>query len=115
MRSSFRESLDQLIQSYVERQGHAHVEWELQETTPSSPSAEQDLEQQGRDQTNGPEDIVNSSLDLPLPPTPPPLPLWDRHPRHDHWSQNDMNNQRLRSFAGHNCFSSADVLHTLES
>ncbi|KAJ1388984.1 Zinc finger, RING-type [Sesbania bispinosa] len=94
LRSTFRESLDQLIQSYVERQGHAHVEWELQETTPSSPLAERDLEQQGRDRIIG-RDTVNSSLNLPLPPTPPPLPLWDRHSRHDNWSQNDINNQRL--------------------
>ncbi|KAK8469665.1 hypothetical protein PHAVU_005G129700 [Phaseolus vulgaris] len=96
LRSSFRESLDQLIQSYVERQGHANVEWELQETTPSSPLAEQDSGQQTRDPVVGPQSIVNSSLDhRPLPPTPPPQPLWDRHSRHDNWSQSDINNQRL--------------------
>ncbi|TKY48585.1 E3 ubiquitin-protein ligase NEURL1B [Spatholobus suberectus] len=95
LRSSFRESLDQLIQSYVERQGHAHVEWELQETTPSSPLAEQDSGQQSRGPIVGPQGTVNSSLDRPLPPTPPPLPLWDRHSRHDNWSQSDINNQRL--------------------
>lgn len=107
-----------MIQSYVERQGHANVEWELQETTPSSPLAEQDSGQQTRDPVVGPQSIVNSSLDhRPLPPTPPPQPLWDRHSRHDNWSQSDINNQRLgivRSFAGHNCFSLADVLHSLD-
>ncbi|XP_027187537.1 uncharacterized protein [Cicer arietinum] len=111
LRSSFRESLDQLIQSYVERQGHAHVEWELQETTPSSSSTEQDLEQQRSDQIVGPEDNVNSSLNPPLPPTPPPLPLWDRHSRHPNWSQNDINNQRagtVHSFSGHTRFPLAD-------
>ncbi|RDY01844.1 hypothetical protein CR513_14782, partial [Mucuna pruriens] len=92
LRSSFRESLDQLIQSYVERQGHAHVEWELQETTPS-PLAEQDSGQQSRDPIVGPQG--NSSLDRPSPPIPPPQPLWDRHSRHDNWSQSDINNQRL--------------------
>ncbi|KAL2331982.1 hypothetical protein Fmac_019563 [Flemingia macrophylla] len=110
LRSSFRESLDQLIQSYVERQGHAHVEWELQETTPSSP-AERDIGQQNREPIVGTQGTVNSSLDRPLPPTPPPQPIWDRHSRHDNWSQSDINNQRLgtvRSFAGHNCFSLAD-------
>ena len=118
LRSSFRESLDQLIQSYVERQTHAHVEWELQEATPFSPSAEQDLEQQGREQIVGTEGAVNSSLGVPLPPTPPPLPIWDRHSRHDNWSQHDINNQRLgivRSFIGHNCFSLADVHHILDN
>lgn len=113
LRSSFRESLDQLIQSYVERQGHAHVEWEeLQETSPSSSSTEQDLEQQRRDQIVDTEDIVNNSLNLPLPPPPPPLPLWDRHTRHDNWTQqNGINNQRrgtVNSFAGHNRFPLAD-------
>ncbi|XP_027345930.1 uncharacterized protein LOC113857876 isoform X2 [Abrus precatorius] len=95
LRSSFRESLDQLIQSYVERQGNAHIDWELQETTPSSASVEQDLEQQSRDQIVGQEGTVNSSLDLPSLPIPPPLPIWDSHPHRDNWSQNDINNQRL--------------------
>ena len=97
LRSSFRESLDQLIQSYVERQGHANAEWELQETAPSSASVEQDLEQHNRDQLVGQEDPVNSSLDLPLSPTPSQT-FWNQN---DNWPQNDMNNQRLgivRSF-----------------
>ncbi|XP_057729374.1 uncharacterized protein LOC130944840 [Arachis stenosperma] len=98
LRSSFRESLDQLIQSYVERQSHANVEWELQETTtPFSPSAAQELEQQNRDPIVGTQDAVNSSLGRqPLPPPPPPPPIWDhRRSRHDRWSPHDINNQRL--------------------
>ncbi|CAL0334005.1 unnamed protein product [Lupinus luteus] len=95
LHSSFRESLDQLIQSYVERQGNALDEMELQETTPSSASVEEELEQQSRDQIVGEEGIVNSPLDLPSLPIPPPLPHWDRHPHRDNWSQNDVNNQLL--------------------
>ncbi|KAI4334316.1 hypothetical protein L6164_019027 [Bauhinia variegata] len=87
--SSFRESLDQLIQSYVERQGHAHVEWELQETTPSSASVEQELERQGRDRIVGQGEAVNSPIDLPSPPTPSHQTLWERRSRHDSWPQND--------------------------
>ncbi|KAL5081842.1 hypothetical protein RYX36_010263 [Vicia faba] len=116
LRSSFRESLDQLIQSYVERRGHAHSEWELRETAPSSPSTEQDLEQQRRDQIADTEDIVNSSLNLPLPPTPPPLPLWDRPSRHDNWSQNSINSQHrgtVHPFAGHNRFPLTDELDNI--
>jgi len=75
----------------------------LQETTPSSDSVEQDLEQQSRDQIVDQEGPVNSPLDLPSLPVPPPLPLWDqRHHHRDNWSQNDINNQRLgivRKFA----------------
>lgn len=107
-----------MIQSYVERQGHAHVEWELQETSPSSPLAERNMEQRSRDSLVGSEAPVNTPLDLPLPPTPPPQPLWDRQSRHDTWSQSDMNSQRLgivRSLAGHNCFSLVDVLHSLDN
>ncbi|KAE9593164.1 hypothetical protein Lal_00029232 [Lupinus albus] len=95
LHSSFRESLDQLIQSYVERQGNALDELELQETTLSSASVEEELEQQSRDQIVGEEGIVSSPLDLPSLPIPPPLPLWDRHPHRDNWSQNDVNNQGL--------------------
>jgi len=75
----------------------------LQETNPSSDSAEQDVEQQSRDQIVHQEVPVNSPLDLPSLPIPPPLPLWDQHHHHrDNWSQNDINNQRLgivRKFA----------------
>ncbi|KAK7261282.1 hypothetical protein RIF29_27591 [Crotalaria pallida] len=99
LHSSFRESLNQLIQSYVERQSNAHVEWELQQTTPPSPSVEQDPEQQSRDRNTRREDTVNSPLDLPLPPPPPPpRPLWDRPSRHYNWSQNDINNRPSRHF-----------------
>lgn len=91
--SSFRESLDQLIQSYVERQGHANIDWELQEATPAS--VEQDLEPQSRDEVVGQEATVNSPPDMPSLPIPPPLPLWDQHPPRDNWSHNNINNQRL--------------------
>nr|AFK37247.1 unknown [Lotus japonicus] len=53
------------------------------------------MEQRSRDSLVGSEAPVNTPLDLPLPPTPPPQPLWDRQSRHDTWSQSDMNSQRL--------------------
>ncbi|KAJ7947901.1 Ring/U-Box superfamily protein [Quillaja saponaria] len=88
LHSGFGESLDQLIQSYVERQRHAHIDWELHGTTPSSPSAEQDLEQ-----------VVGHNAaterDLPSLPTPPSQHLWDQQAHIDHWSPHDINNQRL--------------------
>lgn len=99
-----------MIQSYVERQGHAHVEWELQETAPSSASAEQDLEQQSRVQIVGRDDTMNSPLDQPSSPAPP-QPLWERQSHRDNWPPADMNNQRLgigHSFSlvstGKDCF-----------
>ncbi|KEH29944.1 putative transcription factor C2H2 family [Medicago truncatula] len=82
--SSFRASLDQLIQSYVERQGHANMEWDPEEAAPSA-----NLEQQSQDQIVDQEGTVNSPLDLPSLPTPPTPPLWDQHPHGDNWSHND--------------------------
>ncbi|KAJ0263734.1 hypothetical protein HA466_0022010 [Hirschfeldia incana] len=67
LRSGFRENLDQLIQSYVERR----VDWEFQPAI--SDSQEQHTEQQGflqdEDQLD---DGINRSQTLPTPPMPPP-------------------------------------------
>ncbi|WJX44077.1 hypothetical protein P8452_31101 [Trifolium repens] len=87
--SSFRESLDQLIQSYVERQGHANMEWDMDEATPFAASVEQNLEQQSRDHIVDQEGTINSRPDLPSLPRPPTPPLWDPHPHGDNWPQND--------------------------
>jgi hypothetical protein len=94
--SSFRESLDQLIQSYVERQGHANMEWDMDEATPFAASVEQNLEQQSRDHiVVDQEGTINSRPDLPSLPRPPTPPLWDPHPHGDNWPQNDVNNPPL--------------------
>ncbi|KAG8644681.1 hypothetical protein MANES_11G153300v8 [Manihot esculenta] len=89
LRSGFRESLDQLIQSYVERQSHAPLDWELQETLPTSVSAEQ--EQHSGDQNEGQQDSVqNSPHALPSSSIPPVQQLWDQEAQHFPWSQHDM-------------------------
>ncbi|CAL5212198.1 unnamed protein product [Lathyrus oleraceus] len=87
--SSFRESLDQLIQSYIERQGHANMEWDMEEATPSAALVEQNLEHQRRDQIVDQETTINSSPDLPSLHTPSTPPLWDQHPHDDSWAHND--------------------------
>lgn len=90
LRSGFRESLDRLIQSYVERQSHAPIDWEMHGTSVAA-SAEQDLEQQNGDQTEGQGDAVESlPLAIPSPPIPPVQPLWDHAPHHDNWPPHDM-------------------------
>ncbi|MBA0745154.1 hypothetical protein Gogos_007741 [Gossypium gossypioides] len=90
LHSGFRESLDQLIQSYVERQNHAPVDWELEGTSPSPASLEQDLEQQSGDQNDGHGDSETPPLTLPSPRMPPMQPLWDQDSHHYNWASHDV-------------------------
>ncbi|KAJ4829846.1 hypothetical protein Tsubulata_016561 [Turnera subulata] len=98
LRSGFRESLDQLIQTYVERQGRAPVDWDLHRNlpTPTPTSPEQDEEQQRDEQNEDPRDTVNRpSLVLPSPPVPPPQPLWHQDLHHTGWSRHSMHRSEL--------------------
>ncbi|CAI0398048.1 unnamed protein product [Linum tenue] len=90
LRSGFRESLDQLIQSYVERQsGNTQLDWELQEET--SPSS---LEQELAHPRTTVDQNASRADSIPNPPPLPPqlLPIqrpWDRESRHYHWPHHD--------------------------
>lgn len=75
LHSGFRENLNQLLQSYVERQNHAADDWELDEMPPP---LEHDLEQQHTDQNEGHGDTVDSPLELPSPQMIPGQQLWDQ-------------------------------------
>ncbi|CBI17120.3 unnamed protein product, partial [Vitis vinifera] len=91
LRSGFRENLDRLIQSYVERQVHDPVDWEPHGTSSLPASAEQDQEQQTGDQNEGRTDDVESPPSvLPSSLVPRFLPLWDQELHHDNWSQQNM-------------------------
>ncbi|CAN6992086.1 unnamed protein product [Brassica rapa subsp. trilocularis] len=76
LHSGFRENLDQLIQSYVERRGGglAHIDWDFQPETLDS--QEHRREQQGFLQDEDQLDGINQSQTLPAPPMPPPQPIW---------------------------------------
>ncbi|CAL1386949.1 unnamed protein product [Linum trigynum] len=95
LRSGFRESLDQLIQSYVERRGRAPIDWDVHRNlpvpTPASP--EQDEEQQRDEDQN--EAINRPSVVLPPPPVPPPQPLWHQDLHHTGWSRHSMHRSEL--------------------
>ncbi|XP_052185917.1 uncharacterized protein LOC127797243 isoform X2 [Diospyros lotus] len=98
LRSGFRESLDQLIQSYVERQSQAPIDWDLHRNlpTPTPASPERDQEEQ-RDEQNGDQndDMGRPSLALPSPPVPPPQPLWHQALHHSSWSRQSMHRSDL--------------------
>lgn len=93
--SGFRQNLDQLIQSYVERQGHAAIDWD---EASASPELTEDMEQtyQNEVQVNGVD-----SPHLALPPQPiPSSPLWHQESHHDNWPRHDMH-QRFGIVSSH--------------
>ncbi|XP_039003555.1 uncharacterized protein LOC120130381 [Hibiscus syriacus] len=96
LRSGFRESLDQLIQSYVERQSHSPIDWDLRRNLPT-PASPQHHQEQQRDETNDHQnDATNRpSLMLPSPPVPPPQPLWHQDLHHTSWSRHSMHRSDL--------------------
>lgn len=89
--SGFRESLDRLIQSYVQRQVHSPLDWDHQGSVPSPASPEEDIVQ--REDTTG--DQLDSSVRSPPirppPPAPPRQPLWHSDLHHSTWSRQSMN------------------------
>uniref|UniRef100_A0A2P2IMN7 Uncharacterized protein LOC103961635 n=1 Tax=Rhizophora mucronata TaxID=61149 RepID=A0A2P2IMN7_RHIMU len=90
LHSSFRQSLDQLIQSYVERQSHAPLDWDFEEVSPSPVSVEQYLEQQNGDQNEDQEDAAQSPPSLPSLPMPNVQQLWDQESHNYSWPHNDV-------------------------
>ncbi|KAK4252973.1 hypothetical protein QN277_010817 [Acacia crassicarpa] len=98
LRSGFRESLDQLIQSYVERQNRAPIDWDLHRNlpTPTPASSDRDPEQQA-DERNGVQHgaINRPSLVLPSPPVPPPQPLWHQDLHQTGWSRHSMHRSEI--------------------
>ncbi|CAI0410820.1 unnamed protein product [Linum tenue] len=98
LRSGFRESLDQLIHSYVERQGRAPIDWDVHRNLPIQTSASpgQDEEQQRDEHREDQREAINRpSLVLPSPPVPPPQPLWHQDLHHTGWSRHSMHRSEL--------------------
>ncbi|GMH10222.1 hypothetical protein Nepgr_012063 [Nepenthes gracilis] len=95
LHSGFRESLDHLIQSYVERQGRAPMDWDLHRNSPTPALSRQDQEGQ-RDEPNEGDAISTPTLNLPSPPVPPPQPpVWHHDLHHANWSRHSMHRSEL--------------------
>ncbi|KAA8534476.1 hypothetical protein F0562_031993 [Nyssa sinensis] len=93
LRSGFRESLDQLIQSYVERQSRAPIDWDLHRNLPTPAS---DQEEQRDDHNEDQQDAIGrASLVLPSPPVPPPQPLWHQDLHHSSWPRHSMHRSEI--------------------
>ncbi|KAE8717931.1 hypothetical protein F3Y22_tig00110020pilonHSYRG00295 [Hibiscus syriacus] len=95
LRSGFRESLDQLIQSYVERQGHSPIDWDLHRNLPTPASPEHGQEQQIGETNDDQNDAINRPSLLPSPPEPPPQPLRHHDLHHTRWSRHNMHRPEI--------------------
>ncbi|MCD7468706.1 hypothetical protein HAX54_007124 [Datura stramonium] len=78
LRSSFRESLNQLIQSYVERQGHASFDWDMDGTSSYPSDAEQENVNRDEPQIN----MEGNPFAMNPPQEAPSQPHWNREPEH---------------------------------
>ncbi|XP_024990949.1 uncharacterized protein LOC112525176 isoform X1 [Cynara cardunculus var. scolymus] len=99
LRSGFRESLDHLIQSYVERQGRGPIDWDLHRNLPNPTSPEAGQEQRGdEDNENQHETVGRPSLALPSPPVPPPQPIWHHDLAHSTWSRHNIHRSEFQEW-----------------
>lgn len=104
LRSGFRESLDQLIQSYVERQGRSPIDWDLHRNLPIPASPDMGQDQQNDEQNDDQQDGVGRpSIVLPSPPVPPPQPLWHQELHHSSWPRHAVHRSELVSQLLHPC------------
>ncbi|KAM0870555.1 hypothetical protein ACQ4PT_039931 [Festuca glaucescens] len=95
--SAFRENLDRLIRSYVERQGRGPLSLSLEgtaaaEAAPDLPPV-QGQEQQHRDDEDEQElgdANVRPRLVIPPPPMPPRQPLWHSELHHNNWIRQNI-------------------------
>ncbi|KAL1532106.1 hypothetical protein AAHA92_32161 [Salvia divinorum] len=96
LHSGFRASLDQLIQSYVERQGRAPIDWDLYRNLPLPPSPERDQNQLNNEQTEDQHVAIGRPSPIfPTPPVPPAQPLWHQDLHRSGWSRHNVHRAEL--------------------
>uniref|UniRef100_A0A0E0L7S9 RING-type domain-containing protein n=1 Tax=Oryza punctata TaxID=4537 RepID=A0A0E0L7S9_ORYPU len=91
LHSAFRENLDRLIRSYVERQGRAPLSWDLEGAPPAPDSPEQSQEQHRDEEEQELHDnVVRPPLVIPPPPLPPRQPLWHSELHRNNWIRQNI-------------------------
>ncbi|KAH7690774.1 putative E3 ubiquitin ligase protein [Dioscorea alata] len=94
--SGFRESLDQLIQSYAQRQGRAPLDWELERTLPTDlPDEDHGQQRDDLDHDQQDDAVARPPLVLPTPPVPPPQLLWHSELHHNSWASQSMHRSEI--------------------
>lgn len=89
--SAFRENLDRLIRSYVERQGRGPLSLSL-EATPAAPDPPEQRQEQHRDDEEQELHDTDDSppIVIPPPPIPPRQPLWHSELHRNNWIRQNM-------------------------
>ncbi|KAG8050242.1 hypothetical protein GUJ93_ZPchr0009g676 [Zizania palustris] len=91
LHSAFRENLDRLIRSYVERQGHGHLSWDLEgEGAPPAPNSPEQSQEQQRDDVELHDTVDRPPLVIPPPPLPPRQPLWHSELHRNNWIRQNI-------------------------
>lgn len=88
--SEFRDRLDQLIRSFIHRQGRTPQPWNI--GRPAQPAANQQEQAQQRQVDGDVRDNAAQAIPIfvPPPPPPPPLPLWLRETQTAAWPRPPM-------------------------
>uniref|UniRef100_A0A1J3GNX3 Protein neuralized n=2 Tax=Noccaea caerulescens TaxID=107243 RepID=A0A1J3GNX3_NOCCA len=96
LQSGFRENLDQLIQSYMDRRSRNPVDWEEHETFPDPALVGEHTEEPQDDPESGDQELdAVESPPLSLPsPVIPGQPFWDHDRSNSNWPEHDMH-QRI--------------------
>ncbi|KAI4386089.1 hypothetical protein MLD38_004054 [Melastoma candidum] len=90
LHSGFRENLNHVLQSYVQRQGQMSDEWELHGDSPTPETAEQALEQLNGDDEPQLDVVDGPQFSLPALPNPSIYPRWEHGLHPDSWSPRDI-------------------------
>lgn len=88
--------MDQLIQSYAQRQGRAPLDWELERTLPTDlPDEDHGQQRDDLDHDQQDDAVARPPLVLPTPPVPPPQLLWHSELHHNSWASQSMHRSEI--------------------